>query len=121
MVRSESEATLSELLEGICGQHHNDARGLFLFELRQQVHAVDSGQLNVQDNGIGPVLAKERLGLKAIRRFTDYNYVGTGADQGDQPFPNNGRVLYDKNRDQTGIWARLASCRIRVTGLVRTT
>ena len=90
MVRSEGGAALPEFLERIRGQHHNDAGRLFALELGQQIHTVDSRHLDVEDDGIEPVLAKKRLGLEAISRLADDGDIADVANQFGQPLPNDG-------------------------------
>ena len=89
IVCSEGGAALPEFLERISGQHHHDAGRVFALELGQQIHAVDSGHLDVEDDRIGPVLAKQRLRLEAILRLADDGDVAQVGNQRGQPLPND--------------------------------
>jgi len=89
MVRSQGDAALPEFLESISSQHDYYAGGLFLLELHEQIHARDSRQLDVKDDGVRAVLAKKRLGLETIPSLADDGDVAEAGHQCDQPLPKD--------------------------------
>jgi hypothetical protein len=63
---------------------------MFALELHEQIHAADPGHLEVESDGVGPVLAKKRLRLEAIPSLADDGDVADVGNQCDQPLPNDG-------------------------------
>jgi hypothetical protein len=62
---------------------------VFSLELHEQIHAPDSRQLDVKDDGVRAVLAKKRLRLEAIPSLADDGNVAETGHQCDQPLPKD--------------------------------
>jgi hypothetical protein len=66
-------------------------------ELGEQIHASDPRQLNVQDNGVRPVLLKKLLCLVPVPSLADNHNAAHASDQGHQALAHDQRIFHDQN------------------------